>query len=241
MSFPSSYNIQSPAEIIAIQPDVPSELRFFQRDSQKLQTIAANINGIETDDYVIILPGNIPTVNMVLSVADVQSSGPSTVIYTIWSNVGNVAPPPPPVLSNVDITGFFLTSNVNVSPSVTATIGDWAVLPGMSSPLISAVGSNLIAAAPIKVSGSYNITFDNFMNSGSRLLTVSKNASPLCVISEQPNANRDIFTCITVPFCTSMVGGDVLTISGAMSENPSGSCNVVQGATSTYVGINITF
>ena len=239
-SNPDAYCMKTPVELIATEVNQPPELRFFQRPSNLLTTVASNISP-ERSDIVIYLPGNVPLANMSLIVESVVDAPPTTTIVTRWGVAGNsnVVPTPTP---NVDIMGFYVNTAVSVPLDGTwATVNNWST--SVSSPFLtySEIPSpGWTPSQNLKINGAFNLGFTSTGNFGSRRVRVQKNASTIALVEDQPNANAGINVHVVVPFVTDLTTSDLLSVDvtsqGSVVLDPVFVC---PGLTCSYMGSSI--
>lgn len=241
MSDPGIYCVLSPLEIVTnVDPLISPELRLFHQPTQRLQTISSNIESV-SNDYVIILPGNIPAVGQVLTAIDVDTLGNSVNVHTGWANVsanGNTS-----TNVNVDVMGLYANSSINVLLNGTwMNVNSWVT--NVSSPAITLVGSTTLHANfPSKITGSVKVGFQSLGSIGSRNVRVVKNGTPISLVTQQPNPNRNINTFVTVPFVTQLVANDNVWVQIQYSNTTTNGYPVtmIPGQMNTLMGINIVY
>lgn len=242
MSNPGIYCVLSPLEIITnADPLVSPEVRFFHQSSQQLQTISSNIEAA-SNDYVIVLPGDIPVVGQVLTAIDVDTVGNSVTVHTGWSNVssnGNST-----VNVNVDVMGLYAVNTINLLLDGTwMNVNSW--ITTIPSPAISLQGdqTTLRANFPSKITGSVKVGFESLGSIGSRNVRVLKNGAPISLVTQQPNPNREINTFVTVPFFTQLAINDNIWVEVQYLNNTTNGYPVtmIPGQINTLMGINIVY
>lgn len=242
MSDPGIYCMLSPVEIITNDdPLLKPELRLFHLPSSQLQTITSNTDAGVSNDYVIVLPGDIPVVGQVLTAIDVQTSGNSVTVHTGWSNNanGNTS-----ANANVDIAGFYATNTINLLLDGTwMNVNSWVT--SVSSPAFSLLGDQTTFQAiyPSKVNGSVKIGFQSNATIGSRNVRVLQNGSPISLVTQQPNPNHNINTFVSVPFYAQLSAADNLLVQIQYFDVSSNGFPVfmIPGQINSLMGINIVY
>jgi hypothetical protein len=222
-------------------PLISPEVRFFHQPTQQLQTISSNIESV-SNDYVIVLPGDIPVVGQVLTAIDVDTVGNSVTVHTGWSTVssnGNTS-----ANVNVDIMGLYAANTLNLQLNGTwMNVNSWVT--SVSSPAISLQGNQttLRANFPSKVNGSVKVGFQSLGSIGSRNVRVVKNGTPISLVTQQPNPNRSINTFVTVPFFTQLAANDNVWVQVQYLNNTTNGYPVtmIPGQINTLMGINIVY
>lgn len=242
MSDPGIYCILSPLEIITdVDPLISPELRLFHQPTQQLQTISSNIEAGVSNDYVIVLPGNIPVVGQVLTAIDVATSGNSVTVHTGWTTVSSNSNSSSNV--NVDVIGLYAANAINVPLNGTwVNVNSWVI--DVTSPAVTLGSSTTLNANfPSKVNGSVKVGFQSLGSIGSRNVRVIHNGTPISLVTQQPNPNRNINTFVTVPFYAQLATNDKIWVQVQYSNTTTNGYPVstIPGNLNTLMGISIVY
>lgn len=201
--------MKTPVELIATEPNQPPELRFFQKVDENMTTILSSLD-VERPDYIMILPYNVPTNNMVLSVEDVTDVAGTATIKTRWAAVsgGNVLPDLP------DIAGYYVNTIFSVPLDGTfAAVDDWSTSVASSYLQYSQAPPVWTATQNLKLNGSFNLGFNSTNNFGSRKVRVNKSdGTTIAFVEDQPNADTNINLHVVIPFVTSLLTNQTINV-----------------------------